>query len=95
MDLKHKFAEQAAQRGTDFTAPPYRIRGKDLDENFNQVKPDTHIGNGEQKAYRVSEDPQRGWELIFPWWPPPRGGSYVLASVNGQMTWIPTEECPT
>lgn len=95
MKLKHSFAEQAAQKTNDYTAPPYRIRGKDLDENFSQVKPATHIGTGETKAYRVSEDPNEGWELIFPWWPPPRGGNYVLGSVNGKMTWIPTEECPT
>jgi hypothetical protein len=95
VDLKNKFAEQAARKGgTDYTAPPFRIRGKDLDDNFNQVKPATHVGTGEQKAYRVSES-KDGWELIFPWWPPPQGGTWVLASVNGKMTWIPTEECPT
>jgi len=87
MQLKHNFEKQASQKGKDYTAPPYRIRGSDLDENFNMVKPATHSGEADKKAYRVSEDSEKGWELIFPWWPPPEEGESALISVNGEMQW--------
>ncbi len=93
MNLPHKFKEQADQRHSDYTAPPYRIRGSDLDANFNMVKPDSHVGSGENKPYRVDEDCERGWKLVFEWWPPPENGTWVLGAINGKMQWIPTEEC--
>jgi hypothetical protein len=92
VNLPHKFKEQAAQKGSDYTAPPYRIRGSDLDENFNMVKPKSHVGSGPDVPYRVSESDQ-GWELVFPWWPPPQEGTWVLGVINGTIDWIPTEEC--
>jgi hypothetical protein len=88
MKLPHNFEEQASKKTDDYTAPPYRIRGKDLDENFKMVKPATHSGEGEEKAYRVSEDKEKGWELIFPWWPPPEEGQSVLIVSGKRMQWV-------
>lgn len=93
MNLPHKFKEQAAAKTSDYSAPPFKIRGKDLDENFNMVKPSTHVGEGKKKAYRISEDREKGWEMIFEWWPPPEEGTYVLGSINGTMQWIETQDC--
>jgi hypothetical protein len=90
MDLPHKFKEQAAQGGTDYNAPPYKIRGSDLDDNFNKVKPRTTLGEGEELPYRLDENTKEGWRLIFPWWPPPSGGESVLISISGKMQWLPT-----
>lgn len=94
MDLPHNFEKQASSGGKDYNAPPYKIRGRDLDENFKMVKPQEHQGEGDNKAYRVSFDKDKGWELLFPFWPPPSESQSVLISkvINGVVTmrWVDT-----
>ena len=65
LDL-YKFKDAAAQRGNDYTKPPYRISAESLDRNFRKVSP------GEQKGslrpYTISET-EDGWllnpEILF------------------------------
>ena len=61
MKLKHSFEKQAAQGGTDYTKPPFRIRGKDLDDNFKQLVPKKWEGDGPH-PYRIEGD-ENGWYL--------------------------------
>jgi hypothetical protein len=87
MKLPHNFEEQANAGGTDYNAPPYKIRGRDLDENFKRVKPKDTVGD-DSVAYKISEDAEQGWQMIFPWWPPPEKGHSVLISINKKMQWM-------
>ena len=68
-----QFEELAKQRGSDLTAPPYRVPSKDLDKNFKKVSPIEQSGNA--KGYSISATAD-GWELI------PEAVFYVCA--NGQ-----------
>jgi hypothetical protein len=71
-----------------------RISADRLDENFARVKPLPQDGSG--RSYSVTETPQ-GWKLelspqgILP--PAPESGTFVLASVNGEIAWLATEAC--
>jgi hypothetical protein len=94
MKIRHVFEDQVGKNKTDFTRPPFKIRAKDLDENFKQVRPKSTTGNT-NLPYRISEDRENGWEMIFEWWPPPSTGTFVLGCIGGQMQWIATELCET
>lgn len=82
--------------GKDPTAPPFRIPARDLDNNFARLRPLSQDGNARQ--YAIEETPN-GWFLkLFPdgtaaLLQPPPEGTYVLGSVNGVVSWFPTQSC--
>lgn len=94
MRIRHVFQEQVGKNKTDFTRPPFKIRAKDLDENFKQVAPKQEP-NTKTLPYRISEDGESGWEMIFDCGPAPSSGTFVLGCIGGQMQWIATELCAT
>lgn len=61
MKIPHSFEEQANQGGEDYSGPPYRIRGKDLDDNFNFCTARKMDGNNPPYKVDQSED---GWKII-------------------------------
>lgn len=62
-----------------------------LDANFAKLKPLQQTGYPRQ--YALTETPQ-GWSItIFPAFPQTSGALHVLGIQNGQMRWVPTEEC--
>jgi hypothetical protein len=61
MELPHSFEDQAKSGGEDFTAPPYRIRGSDLDDNFKFLRARKMDGNSPPYKIDQSKD---GWKLI-------------------------------
>lgn len=73
---------------------PYQLKGADLDKNFTfateQFNEDhftlgTSLGAGGHQARKVA--------LKTPIPPIPSTGTHVLGAVDGELTWISTEEC--
>jgi hypothetical protein len=76
--------------GKDATAAPYRIPARDLDRNFQMLKPLKQDGNARQ--YLLTETPE-GWSIkIFPDFPS-GDGLFVLGCQQGTLTWVTTESC--
>lgn len=77
---------------------PRKISAEALDANFKQLEPIPQDGN--KRQYAINRTPS-GWQLIlYPNQPsgvvvpePPTSGTFVLGSINGQMSWFATQSC--
>jgi hypothetical protein len=70
--------------------PPYRISAGKLDRNFSRCYPKEY--DGDKKPYTIKRD-EDGYLIQLAFWPPPAGGTFVLAARNGDLVWLETEEC--
>lgn len=68
--------------------PPHLVSAPRLDENFVRCMPALR---GLLATARVSYTDE-GWFIDTP---PPGVGTFVLGAVNGQIQWVPTQDCDT
>lgn len=73
---------------------PYTLKGLDLDKNFTFATADYN-----ESDFTVTQSlgsgghPHRQVSLANPLPKAPTTGTYVLGVVEGQLTWVETEEC--
>lgn len=85
----HKFSDDL-KGGNDPNSAPHTISASKLDRNFALCSPIKQDGSA--APYKVDQTDD-GWKLVFPFFPPPASGTYVLGVIDGVIQWIATEAC--